>query len=84
MKLSKELGEIIEETVFQNEKMKDLSAKILELETKFKKKYSPEILKDYFEITELMLEELLLGSELHFEYGFEFIKEYLFNKTVKS
>ena len=64
--------------------MKDLSAKILELETKFKKKYSPEILKDYFEITELMLEELLLGSELYFEYGFEFIKEYLFNKTVKS
>ena len=64
--------------------MKDLSAKILELETKFKKKYSPEILKDYFEIIELMLEELLLGSELYFEYGFEFIKEYLFNKTVKS
>ena len=75
MKLNERFEQIIEGRVFENENMKDLNMKIQELETEFKRKYSREILEDYLEITELMLEEFILGSELYFEFGIELMKE---------
>ena len=76
MKLNERFEQIIEGRVFENENMKDLNMKIQELETEFKRKYSREILEDYLEITELMPEEFIPGSELYFEFGIELIKEY--------
>ena len=83
MRLSEKIEEMVKERVFENKEMKDLNIRIMGLETEFKKKYSLEILKDYSEIAELMLEEFILGSELYFEFGFEFIKECLLSKIEK-
>ena len=55
-----------ESNIFENEKMESLNQKILHLEDLFRSKYGNEIFNDYRVISELMTEELILGTELAF------------------
>ena len=55
--------------IFENEKMKDLSRKILHLENLFRTKYGSKVFNDYLTIAELITEELILGTEIAFYSG---------------
>ena len=58
-----------ESDIFKNEKMESLNQKIQNLEDLFRSKYGNEIFNDYLVISELMTEELILGTELAFCFG---------------
>ena len=60
---------LIEKGLSENSALTKLNRKIMELENKFREKHGDEVFHDYYEIAELVIEELSACMSFSFDIG---------------